>query len=269
MSDVPAFLAHVRGLEHVMDYQAPRAQPRPRKIGVGHELVEILTDGKVDFSVGGTLVTFGRGTMFWHQAGDHTIHLNHEDAPYRCLVLAFAVKGAGGWPPPRVCRWTDADAALAFAALMRELESDPVTKEFQGFHAYSRLILEARRSERHDLLADPWPVALTRAVEFIEAHYTEPVGLDEITAWANISQPHLHALFARHLKASPYRLLLDKRMRRARNLLMETDAPLKQIAGETGFASPQYFCRVFSRHWGLSPGLFRRRFGARSGRPVA
>ena len=266
MTDLPAFLAHVGVLEHVIDYQAPPAQPRPRKIESGHELVEILTDGKVDFPVGDKLHTFGRGTMFWHQGGDSTIHLNHEDSPYRCVVLAFAVEGAPAWAPPRVCRWTDADEALRFAALMREVESDPLAKEFHGLHAYSRLILEARRAARHDLLTDPWPPALGRAVAFIEDHFAEPVGLDEVAAWAGISLPHLHGLFARHLKQSPYRMLLDLRLRRARTLLMETEAPLKQVAADTGFSSPQYFCRSFSRHWGLSPGLFRRRYGVREAR---
>jgi len=256
--DPNGLLSHVTELEHVFAYEAPRALPRPREIRPDEELVEVVTDGKVDFTVGDKLTTFGRGSMFWHQAGQETIHLNHIEEPYRCLSLVFRVTGQPVWHPPRVCRWKDVDGVLAFARLMLDVDSDrPFGREFQGHHAYARLLLEAQRAVRHELLSQPWPAALARAVTFLEEHFAEPVKLAEMASHARISLPHLHGLFAKHLKRSPHSMMLELRLRKARTLLLESDLPLKQIAFDTGFSSPQYFCRLFSKHWGRSPGAFR------------
>jgi hypothetical protein len=161
--DSNGLLTHVTKLEHVFAYEAPRALPRPRTIRPDEELVEVVTDGKVDFAVGDKLLTFGRGSMFWHQAGQQTIHLNHIEEPYRCLSLVFRVTGQPVWNPPRVCRWHDVDGVLAFGRLMLDVASDrPFSREFHGHHAYSRLLLEAQRAVRHELLSQPWPAPLAR-----------------------------------------------------------------------------------------------------------
>jgi AraC-like DNA-binding protein len=254
-------LSHVTLLQHVQLYQAPASQPTPHSIEPGTELVEILTAGKVDFWVGDHKMTFGQGAMFWHRGGDQTIHLNHEDEPYQCLVLVFSVDRAPAWEPPRVSRWKDVDGALAFARLMLDITPDrQFGRDFHGLQAYAHLLTEARRAAANDLLTEPWPASLVLAIEFIESHFAEPIGLEEVASWAGVSLPWLHSLFANHLHRSPHRMILDRRLRRARQLLLETDQPLKRIASLAGFGTPQYLCRVFGREGGLSPQAFREAY---------
>ena len=79
---------------------------RPVGIGPGEELCEILTGGKVFFEQDGELRTFGRGTIFWHIAGDETICRTPSEDPYRCLTIRFTVM-EDRRVMPRVSRWAD------------------------------------------------------------------------------------------------------------------------------------------------------------------
>jgi transcriptional regulator GlxA family with amidase domain len=50
-----------------------------------------------------------------------------------------------------------------------------------------------------------------------------------------------------------------KRLSRAKNLLRETRLGIKQVAGDTGFSSPQHFIACFHRWEKCTPSQFRRR----------
>ncbi|MEM7710240.1 MAG: AraC family transcriptional regulator [Pseudomonadota bacterium] len=66
--------------------------------------------------------------------------------------------------------------------------------------------------------------------------------------------------FQRHLADAglSYRsLLLQLRMERARSLIEDTDAPLKRIGAELGYADAAHFTRAFARRFGVPPSAFR------------
>jgi AraC-like DNA-binding protein len=59
--------------------------------------------------------------------------------------------------------------------------------------------------------------------------------------------------------ALSYRSLLSSlRMQRAKSLVMETDAPLKQIGLQLGYSEPAHFTRAFRKHFGCAPSSLRR-----------
>jgi len=53
------------------------------------------------------------------------------------------------------------------------------------------------------------------------------------------------------------KLMLNERMTRARNMLLSTDYPLKEIAGVLGFRNEYYFNRCFRQFFGMPPGEFK------------
>ena len=68
--------------------------------------------------------------------------------------------------------------------------------------------------------------------------------------------------FTRAFKVStgvpPHRWLLEMRVESARELLVQSEAPLAEIAYTCGFADQSHMSRVFSRVLGMSPGVWRR-----------
>ena len=59
--------------------------------------------------------------------------------------------------------------------------------------------------------------------------------------------------FTAHTGLSPHQYLLEFRLVRARNLLVETELSIKEIARQTGFKDELYFSRLFRQRLNLSP----------------
>lgn len=64
--------------------------------------------------------------------------------------------------------------------------------------------------------------------------------------------------FKRKIGLSPHQFLIEQRIRLARQKLLETDVPIKQIARELGYSDVYYFGRQFKQITGISPAAFRR-----------
>ena len=65
--------------------------------------------------------------------------------------------------------------------------------------------------------------------------------------------------FLTYTKMAPLEYQLALRVRRAANLLANSETPIAQIAKETGFQSPAYFSRFFRKGTGMSPVQYRKR----------
>lgn len=102
-------------------------------------------------------------------------------------------------------------------------------------------------------------VRLRRAVDFMAANLQEPFDLAAVARAAGFSEFHFSRLFKATTGFSPSRYFIRQRILRARQLLLESDAPIIEIAMSVGYMSPGHFAQVFRRQTGLAPGEYRRR----------
>ncbi len=93
---------------------------------------------------------------------------------------------------------------------------------------------------------------LGRAIEMMESHLEDVVGVEELCAAAGVSRRQLERLFQRHFRVAPQRYYLDLRLQRARALLRYTDMPVVEIAVACGFGSAAHFSRSY-RAWAGTP----------------
>lgn len=129
-------------------------------------------------------------------------------------------------------------------------------------HALAAVVAErcmphrGRRSTGRSPALDPRRVA--EIAEYMAAHLSEPLHLDELAAVVHLSKYHFLRAFARTTGTTPHRYLTGVRMRRAAERLRTTDAPVAVVAAQCGFASPSQFTAAFRRHHGCSPTQYRR-----------
>jgi len=104
------------------------------------------------------------------------------------------------------------------------------------------------------------PGALRRVMEYIDCHLCEDLALDTLAAHAGLSTYHFARAFKQSVGMPPHRYLLQQRVKRATELLKQTEQPLTAIAQSLGFADQSHFSRSF--HWlvGLTPSEFRRSY---------
>ena len=100
--------------------------------------------------------------------------------------------------------------------------------------------------------------ALRLACDYLAAHYSRNVGLDELAAAADIGKFRLVRLFRECTGLPPHTLLIAHRIQRARQLI-EKGTPIAAVAAATGFADQSHLHRHFRRTLGVSPGEYQRR----------
>ena len=86
----------------------------------------------------------------------------------------------------------------------------------------------------------------------------DTVRLTDLARGLGVSYTWFRRMFAHHTGLSPHQYRLQLRVGRARTLLSETALTVKEVAFRSGFESEQYFCRLFRKKTGVSPGEWRR-----------
>jgi AraC family carnitine catabolism transcriptional activator len=101
-----------------------------------------------------------------------------------------------------------------------------------------------------------------RAIELMETHLEDVLGIDALCAASGLSRRQLERLFQRHFRLSPQRYYLDLRLQRARALLQYTDMSVVEITVACGFAAAAHFSRAY-RAWAGRPPTAERAARAR------
>ncbi|WP_183192897.1 AraC family transcriptional regulator [Brevibacillus nitrificans] len=96
-----------------------------------------------------------------------------------------------------------------------------------------------------------------QAKQFIHAHYSEPITLATIAQKLRYSAPYLSKQFKQHTGHSPIDYLIRVRLEKAKAFLLQTEAPLQEIAQGVGYSDLSYFIRAFKKHTGVTPGQFK------------
>ncbi|APA89358.1 AraC family transcriptional regulator [Paraburkholderia sprentiae WSM5005] len=144
-------------------------------------------------------------------------------------------------------------------ALRAELEapdaSDPLYAESLCTAMLVRLIgAESVSDNRRRTLA---PRTAARVIEFIDAHLDQRLTLDELAAQVHLSVPHFKALFRDTLGVPVHRYVVQRRVERARTLLLQGQLSASRIALDTGFAHQSHMAQWMSRLLGITPRELR------------
>ena len=99
---------------------------------------------------------------------------------------------------------------------------------------------------------------LSRVVDYIDVAMDGELTLDAMAEVADMNPYYFARAFRRQFGESPHRFVLQRRIERAKRLLVETDAPLVEIALGCGFASQSHFASTFHRNVGVAPSKYRR-----------
>jgi AraC-like DNA-binding protein len=120
------------------------------------------------------------------------------------------------------------------------------------------IILETARHHEQSRPAAHVSMA-AQLIDHMESHLSEPISMDNLAAHARTSRARLFANFKRETGMSPNDWLQRRRIKAATDLLRTTDRKLEDIAAACGFTSAPYFCHVFRKYTGTTPGEHRKK----------
>ena len=108
-----------------------------------------------------------------------------------------------------------------------------------------RLSVPARIGVRHPKLIS--------IIQKMERQIEEPISPAELAKDVGMSTRQLERLFRRYLNRSPKRYYMELRLQRARNLLLQTDMSVINVALACGFTSPSHFSKCYRAQYGRTP----------------
>lgn len=117
-----------------------------------------------------------------------------------------------------------------------------------------RLSVPTRIGVRHPKLAD--------VIKRMENNIEDPTSPSVLAQDVGLSTRQLERLFRRYLKRSPKRYYMELRLQKARNLLMQTDMSVINVALACGFTSPSHFSKCYRAQYDTTPYRERGTQGA-------
>lgn len=109
----------------------------------------------------------------------------------------------------------------------------------------TRLSISTRIGVRHP--------KLSQVILRMEQNLEEPVSPSVLAQDIGLSTRQLERLFRRYLNRSPKRYYMELRLQKARNLLMQTDMSVINVAIACGFSSPSHFSKCYRSHYNTTP----------------
>lgn len=215
-----------------------------------HETLVILA-GRLHVVLGGRELVAATGDVLLYRAG--VTHVEHSDAADPADFYFFGWRGEAGAMPELLH-----DETGRMRVLLNWCEHDLGQGLADRYLAYLACFQAEwlRLAERPPAAEDD---VVRRVLAWCVAHLDEALTLDDLAGVAGLSRYHFIRSWKRWRGRTPMQELRRLRVERARRLLVTTATPLKEIAGQVGFANEYHFNRVFRQTLGQPPGYFRRR----------
>src|SRR5471032_3021507 len=99
---------------------------------------------------------------------------------------------------------------------------------------------------------------LLRVAQLMEENIEKPLSLEKIAKATGLSRRQIERLFKRYLHCVPKHYYLEMRLRRARELLLQTAMPIMDITTACGFQSPPHFSKCYRMQFGHPPSAERK-----------
>jgi AraC family transcriptional regulator len=99
---------------------------------------------------------------------------------------------------------------------------------------------------------------LQKVLAYMAERMAEDIPVVELADACAMSESHFSREFHKSVGMPPHQYLMKLRIERARELLMESEARIIDVALELGFTNASHFARAFARRYGVAPAAFRQ-----------
>lgn len=98
---------------------------------------------------------------------------------------------------------------------------------------------------------------ISAGIEILETNPLLNISIEEISDACNVTPCYFRRLFKEYSGKSPIQYRTEQKLNMAKRMLENGESSLSHIAEALNFESASYFCRVFKKHFGITPGNYR------------
>lgn len=101
---------------------------------------------------------------------------------------------------------------------------------------------------------------IRKGVAALFAEWNQNEKMEKYAQLCGVSNSYFYQCFRKWSGKSPNEYRNQIRLTNAETMLRHTDMPISAVSEAVGFSDSFYFCRIFSRHYGMSPQKYRQMF---------
>jgi AraC-like DNA-binding protein/ActR/RegA family two-component response regulator len=111
---------------------------------------------------------------------------------------------------------------------------------------------------QNDELKNEIPFILKVVIDYINENLNKKIDLHELSDLTKWSHQHFIKLFTQFVGQTPYQYILQKKIEKAKAIIIETDVVLSTLSSEFGFESYSNFFKAFKKETGYTPDYYRK-----------
>lgn len=100
-------------------------------------------------------------------------------------------------------------------------------------------------------------------IDYINNNYQKNLSIDFLADFIGYSKTHFMTVFKQHTGTSCTEFIIQVRLSKACDLLINTTSPILEIASNIGFNNLSNFNRQFKRYYQVTPSQYRKQFSNR------
>jgi AraC family transcriptional regulator len=228
-----------------------------------HTTIEIAwaDDGGPEYIVGRQHIALPRGVAMVVPAGvEHTTYIAEGVRAQVLGLKASVVEEVADAMSVRAALQPTVSAARPRLLALGRLIFDEALEQTAGCDVAidamtEALAVELVRTRPAEPKAERRPAdpRIRRAVEYIDASFAAPLSIDAVAKVATMSRFYFGRVFEEQVGKSPYRYLVDVRVRHAAAMLRRGRVSVTEAALSVGFNDLGRFGRAFRARYGVSP----------------
>ena len=146
------------------------------------------------------------------------------------------------------------------AKIKLDVLTDEFSKKKLGYDAFcsavlKELIIDAARTALLNIPENSYKIE--KAIQYIEQHFDNDIANSDLAAIAGYHSYHLNRLMKSTTGMTLHQYILNTRLEKSKDLLLNTDMPVAEIAEKCGFKNSYHFSNTFKSKTGVTPTLFR------------
>lgn len=178
---------------------------------------------------------------------------------YLCLEGCETLRIAGELRkllPPVSAAYASRESVALARQLIRQSSDHELKTPFAASKLTYDFMMSLLAAGQHNAMSGD---IILQMHQFCTEHLKDDIGVGDMAQFAGYSRSHFCRIFRELSGQSPHEYLLALRIRTAVRLLQNGSLNIKEVAAGCGFAETGYFCKVFRRFTGNTPGVFRRK----------
>lgn len=224
-------------------------------------LIHYIVSGKGKFECKGKIYELKEGDLFLIKPGLQTKYYADKDEPYEYYWIGFQglkcdelVDSMGFDDENYVVHYGKSERLITLFENSYYYTKEISIKQYLNVYKnmYEILFLLSNKDTFYKKKYQGEDV-MKNAISFIEEHYMEKIGVENIAKAISLSRSQTYRLFMENLGIPPSKYLLNYRLDKAINLVLQTKLSIKEIAFSCGFSNVSHFISLYRKKGAFTP----------------